>query len=117
MTIITVSSPTIEVADVTGLSVGDFVSEQGYSAVPQIPIEAHGYLAQLTATNILESLGDERGQAIAQAKAEKLKDNLLVMIAQRVDGSVKKVMQPGGGMRLAAGIGRFGYGWSGGGRW
>ena len=114
MTITTLSSPTIELDTVDGISVGDFISEQGFSAIPQIPIEAHGYLAQLTAAKALEGLGDHAGLEAALARAEKLKDNLMIMISQRVDGSVKKVMNPSGGLRLGAGIGRWGYGWSGG---
>lgn len=114
ITVVAVSSPTIEVDDVTGISVGDYISTQGYSAIPQIPIEAHAYLAQLTAQICLEGLGDKMGAEIAQNKAEMLKKGLLIMISQRVDGSVKKVLNPSGGLRLGAGIGRWGRGWSGG---
>jgi len=106
MTITAVSSPSVVVDSVAGLSVGDFVSDYGYSAVPQVPLEAHGYLAQLTAVKCLEGLGDAQGMKAAQAKADLLKTALMVMVSQRVDGSVKKVMNPNGGLRLAAGLRR-----------
>lgn len=110
MTVVTVSSPSIVLDNVTGLSIGDYISEQGYSAVPQIPIEAHAYLAQLTAAKCLEGLGDRAGMQAAEAKAAVLKESLLTMISQRVDGSVKKVINPSGGIRLASSLRGYGRG-------
>lgn len=112
MTITGVSSPSLILSNVDDLSVGDYVSEQGFSAVPQIPIEAHPYLAQLTAALCLEGLGDFNGRDKALEKAEKLKTALLIMISQRVDGSVKKIVNPSGGLRVNAGLGRWGSGGS-----
>lgn len=111
VTVVTSSSPSVILDSVDGISVGDYLSGEGYSAIPQVPVEAHAYLAQLTAIKCLEGLGDRDGMAAAQKKAELLKDKLLVMISQRVDGSVKKVISPTGGLRLGAGIGRRGRGW------
>lgn len=109
--IVNVSAPTITLNSVVGINVGDYISELGFSAIPQVPIEAHAYLAQLTAIKALEGLGDRTGMEAAQAKADLLRKSLLVMISQRVDGSTKKVMAAGGGLRLAAGFGlRSGYG-------
>ncbi len=110
-TITAVSSPSIVLDTVEGISVGDYLSDQGFSAIPQVPIEAHNYLAQLTATNCLEGLGDREGMMAAAKVAENLKKNLLIMISQRVDGSVKKIMQPDGGLRLWSRVGRRGRGW------
>ncbi len=113
MTVVSVSSPTIVVDDVTGVSVGDYVSDYGYSPIPQIPIEAHAYLAQLTAAKCLEGLGDSEGMTAAMNKAEQLKKGLLVLLSQRVDGSTKKVMNASGGLRLGSGLGRWGRGGTG----
>lgn len=110
-TITGVSSPSIILDTVEGIEVGDYISEVGYSAVPQVPIEAHNYLAQLTAVKALEGLGDTDGMKNAAEVAGKLKDSLLVMVSQRVDGSVKKVMNPSGGLRVASGTWRRGWGW------
>lgn len=98
-TIQSLSAPTIYLDTVEGIEIGDYVSLQGYSAIPQIPIEAHGYLAQLTAAKCLEGLGDRDGMVAALKKAESLKTNLLTMLTQRVDGSVKKIINPNGGLR------------------
>lgn len=109
MTVSAVSSPTIIVDDVTGVEVGDYVSLLGYSAIPQVMVEAHGYLAQLTAVLCLQGLGDRAAANEAQDKADKMKTGLLTVISQRVDGSVKKVINPNGGLRLGAKIGRWGW--------
>lgn len=109
-TIVTLSAPSIILSSVEGISVGDYVSELGYSAIPQVPIEAHQYLAQLTAVKCLEGLGDRTGMEAAQAKADQLKKSLLVMISQRIDGSVKKIVNPSGGLRINGGLWRRGYG-------
>ncbi len=111
MVISAVSSPSIIVDDVTGLSVGDYISQEGFSAIPQVPIEAHNYLAQLTAAKALEGLGDSEGMKRAYEEAEKLKESLLIMISQRVDGSPKKVINPSGGLRVGSGNWRRGWGW------
>lgn len=103
------SSPTIFVDSVDDIEVGDYISEQGYSGVPQIPVEAMGYLAQITASKCLEGLGDKTGMETAEAKAEKMKTSLLVMISNRVDGSGKKIVNPTGGFR-AVGLYRRGRG-------
>lgn len=102
--ITTISSPSIVLTTIEGLSVGDYISLQGYSAIPQIPVEAHAYLAQLTAAKALEGLGDRDGMATALKKAESLKDNLLIMTSQRIDGSPKKVINPNGGVRIASSL-------------
>lgn len=104
------SAPSIVLDSVEGLSVGDYLSVEGYSAIPQIPLEAHNYLAQLTAAKALEGLGDREGAKTAYEVAGRIKESLLVMVSQRVDGSVKKVINPSGGLRGGAGIWRRGWG-------
>lgn len=110
-TITAISSPSVVLSSVEGIEVGDYISQAGYSAVPQVPIEAHNYLAQLTAAKALEGLGDREGMKAAFEEAEKLKESLLVMVSNRVDGSLKKVMNPNGGLRTTSGTWRRGWGW------
>lgn len=110
MSIVGLSSPSIILTNVDGLAAGDYISEEGYSGVPQIPLEAHAYLAQLTAAKCCEGLGDLGGMKAALEKAKMMKDSLLVMISSRVDGSIKKIVNPNGGLRVNAGIGRWGRG-------
>lgn len=111
MVISAVSSPSIILDTVDGVSVGDYISEQGYSGVPQIPVEAHPYLAQQTATLCLIGLGDNDGAKVSNEKAEKMKDSLLVMVTNRVDGSPKKIVNPNGGLRVSSGYRRGWWNW------
>lgn len=92
ISITSVSSPSIIVDSLDGISVGDYISEQGYSAIPQVPVEVHQYLAQLTAVKCLEAQGDVQGMKVAQAKADSLKEKILIMVSNRVDGSPKKII-------------------------
>jgi hypothetical protein len=110
MTITSISSPTIFLDNVDGLSIGDYISLEGYSAIPQIPLEAHAYLAQLTAVKCLETVADRPGMEVAQAKANELRQNMLTITTQRVDGSTKKIINPSGGLRTGSGFGRWGNG-------
>lgn len=109
-TVVTVSSPSVILDTVEGISVGDYISGVGYSAVPQIPIEAHNYLAQCVATIALEGLGDYDGMKASADVEQRLKESLLVMISQRIDGSVKKVINPSGGLRVYSSAWRRGWG-------
>ena len=101
--IISLSSPTVELSSVEGILEGDYISAKGTSAIPQLPIEAHSWLAQLTVVKCLEGLGDREGMKAAQAKADQVRDQMLILINPRVDGSVKKVIPQSGGMRTASG--------------
>lgn len=109
MTITGVSSPSVLLDNVDGISIGDYISEQGFSGVPQITVEAHDYLAQQTATLCLLGLGDNDGAKGSQSKAEMMKESLLIMVTNRVDGSPKKIISPNGLRRGG------GYGWNRGG--
>ncbi len=113
-TVVNASTPTLELDSVEGMQVGDYMSEYGFSAIPQIPVEAMGYLAQKTASNVLQSLGDWEAKKNSDKECEELRENVLIMISQRVDGSTKKIIAPQGGIRLGAGLGRWGRGSSGG---
>lgn len=106
-----VSSPSVILTSVEGIEVGDYLSGEGYSAIPQIPIEAMNYLAQNVATVALAGLGDNEGARVSNEIADKLKQALLVMISNRVDGSPKKVINPNGGLRVSSGTWRRGWGW------
>ena len=107
LTVTAVSAPSVVLDTVVGIGVGDYLSGYGYSAIPQIPLEAHAYLAQLTAAMCLRGLGDREGAKDLEVEADLLKVGMFTMISQRVDGSVKKVINPDGGLRMGIG-GRWG---------
>lgn len=87
------SSTTIQVAKLPErLKVGDWVCTDNTSPVPQIPVEFYSYLAQLTAVQILDSLGDKEAKDSAASKLEKMEANALSMVTPRVVGEAKKVV-------------------------
>lgn len=89
--IVTISSPTIELGSVTGISVGDWVALKYYTPVIMCPVEAQAVLAQVVTAKLLEGLGDPKWQA-AQEKANELKQSMTNTLAPRVDDSPKKIV-------------------------
>lgn len=90
--IASISSPTIVLASVEGLSLGDWICEQGYSPIPQIPVEAHKVLAQATTVKCLEAINDSNGMASAEKKLERNIKDLITLISPRVDGAPKRII-------------------------
>lgn len=76
------------------LEVGDWVSLSGYSPVPSIPEDYHGVLALLTASKILQSLGQSDQEATLIAKAEASLVRLGAILSPRVLGEPKKYSSP-----------------------
>jgi hypothetical protein len=74
------------------LKIGDWVCTDNTSPVPQIPVEFYSYLAQLTAVQLLDALGDKEARDTAASKLEKMEANALSMVTPRVVGEAKKVV-------------------------
>ena len=74
------------------LKIGDWVCTENTSPVPQIPVEFYSYLAQLTAVQLLDALGDKEAKDSAASKLEKMEANALSMVTPRVVGEAKKVV-------------------------
>lgn len=93
--IVNVTGPIVELpaASIALLSVGDYVALEGESPVAQfVPLEALYYLAQLAGARCLQALGDTEGHQLAMNKAEMMKQALLNMISDRVQGNPMKVV-------------------------
>lgn len=93
--ILSISLPNIILDSVEGLSVGDYLCLEGFSPIPQLPVEAQICLAQATVVKILEALGDDTGMTRAEKKLGQLLDMLYKMIQPRVDDSPKKIIDTG----------------------
>jgi hypothetical protein len=78
----------------TDLAVGDYVVIADTSPVPQIPVEAFGYLSHLTAIKMLQSLGDFEAAALLDKKTEGLKKAVLTLICPRVSKHSKPIVRP-----------------------
>lgn len=78
----------------TGLATGMYVCPQYMSCIPQIIYEAFGCLIALAASSLARSLGDSQGCELAEKDFEKLKAAFVGMVAPRVQGSTKKIVNP-----------------------
>ena len=76
------------------LAIGDYVTLAMQTAVPHLPMEWHGVLAQAIAVKACEALKDAQGMQFAQAKLDIALGDALKLLAPRVDAHPKKV---GGG--------------------
>lgn len=78
-------------AAVTGLAAGDYLTPTGYTPIPPIPPEAHGLLAQATATEILRQMGDQNAYALAKQEYMEMETRFADIVTPRVDGESRKV--------------------------
>lgn len=102
-----IASLDVTVDDVTGLTVGDWVSLQGYSPIAQIPVEAQQLLVQATALEILKSLGDTEGYQKLEIEYQTMVKYVMDVLSPRVDGSPKKVIGSGSGISEWVGFGSW----------
>lgn len=96
--ITTISFSTVTLASVDNIAVGDWIALEGYSPIPQLPVEAHKVLAQATVVKCMEAMGDREGMKASQAKLDIDLQNMFKLIAPRVDGAPKKVTNAGDGI-------------------
>jgi len=94
-TITNLSAPTIELDSVEGIQVGDYVALDGFSPIPQLPVEAHKILAQATVVKVLEAMGDREGMAAASTRLMQNMTDLLTLITPRIDDSPKRIISRG----------------------
>jgi hypothetical protein len=85
--------PTDENGDIS-IEVGHWVCEADTSPVPQIPPEFFSYLAQSTAVQVLESLGDADAAKMAMQRLEIIERNVMNLLSPRVQGANKKLTPP-----------------------
>lgn len=93
ISIVTLSDPTVNLSgSIADVNVGDYVCFKDYVACPQIPEEAHSYLAQLIVIKCMEGLGDTQAMTNAIGSAEQEKNDLVSLISDRVEGQPKKIV-------------------------
>lgn len=91
-TITSIANPVITVDDASAFSVGDWLALEGYSPIPQIPVEAMPFLQQCCVLRIHESMGDQAAMKIAMTKKQELAQILEEALQPRVDGA-RQVIQ------------------------
>lgn len=89
----------------TGLAVGDFAAESGFSPIPQLPYEGHLVMAQYAAAWSMRSLSNKRPAEDAEKAADNMLLDFVTLINPRIDGETKRFANTGNGI--------FGAGYSG----
>lgn len=77
----------------TGLSAGDWISQSGFSPIPQIPYEVFNILEQRAVIKILEDLKDSEGLKNAADVYKDMVDKFRVLVTPRADGSPKRIVR------------------------
>lgn len=85
---------TTDISDDDDLSCSDldYLCPTGFTCIPRLPVEVSPYLAQLVAVKCLESLRDQAGAQLAQAKASELQESLKSVLSPRVRGEARKIV-------------------------
>lgn len=76
----------------TDLVVGDYIAEAGESPIPQIPLEGHYVLAQRVACMLIMALGDAAHYKLAREESDRMMNNFLKVIKDRVASHPKKIV-------------------------
>lgn len=79
-----------------GMAVGDWVAENGFSPIAQIPYEVFPLLCQRAVIKVLSGLGDANGLKEAADIYKDMVDKFKVMVTPRADGSPKRLVSNGG---------------------
>jgi hypothetical protein len=90
LTVASVSGSEIFLDSVEGLSVGDYLCEEGYSFFPNVPVELHSLLAQRVAVKILEANGSQAEMAAAQGIYTQMERDSIYILTPRADGTTQK---------------------------
>ena len=86
------SGTNMTLSSTTGASVGDYVCLAGESCIPQIPVECYALLGERVVMKICQSLGDKENYAIAKQEADDIKEQLLQLLSDRVEGENRKII-------------------------
>ena len=80
----------------TNAVIGDWITIQNTSVIPQIPYQMFPYLAQCVACKCLEGLADIEPLQAARTVQERMKEDLLKLLQPRDMGNVQTVVNRGG---------------------
>lgn len=87
----TVSFRTVDVS--AEVSIGDYLTKEQETIVPNVPTEYHPIIAQRVAVACLEAMGDEQNKQSAERKLAQMEKAALRIITNRVEGAPKKIKQ------------------------
>jgi hypothetical protein len=95
------STVTLSTTAPADMRAGDYVCLAQQSPVPQIPAEFHGLLAQAITVKVLQAIGDTEQLGTAAQLLARAEDDATSLIAKRIDGTPRKIVNRGGLFRSA----------------
>lgn len=81
------------------IKIGDYVTQEEETIVPNLPTEYHPVVAQRTVRACMESMNDDTGYAKATAKLDEMEKQVFKIVRNRVEGAPKKIKNRGGALR------------------
>lgn len=88
----------------------DWIMLEGYAVIPELPAEAHPWLASLVASEILKARGDTEGATVLFGKAEMRRERLERAFTPRNTGEPKKLVNRYSLLRRLGDRRPYGYG-------
>jgi len=79
-----------------GLAVGDWISQQEETPIPNVPTEWHPVLAQRAVVYIMEAIGDTEGLTNSLKKLAQMEKSVMKMTDNRVEGAPQKIKNRNG---------------------
>lgn len=86
---------------------GDYITSSEETIVPNVPTEYHPVVAQMVAVHCMESMADEQQKKSAENTLEKMMDQVLSIVQNRVEGAPKKIKNRNGTLSQSVNRGRF----------
>lgn len=93
-TVKTISFRAVDITDSEGklqIVKGNYITTAEETIVPNVPTEYHPVIAQMVAVACVEAMGDDRQKASANATLKEMKDAVLSIVQNRVEGAPKKL--------------------------
>jgi hypothetical protein len=78
---------------VLSANVGDYLTTEQETVVPNMPVEYHPIIAQRVAVYCLEAMGDNENLEKARRKLAQMENSVLKIVQNRVEGAPKKIKQ------------------------
>jgi len=76
---------------ISQISIGDWITEEECTVIPQIPVDLHEILLQYALVKALEALGDRNGVELSANYLAELEESLYTLLEHRDQGHSRKV--------------------------
>ena len=92
--LLAVNGYTIDIEDVSGINVGDWIAPSNCSPIPQVPVETFPLFEQMIVIKIMETMNDRQGLENAKVDFDVMQKETEKVLYPRVDSSLKTVILP-----------------------